>query len=348
MYKISLIIPVYNVEKYIKECLDSAVNQTLKDIEIICVDDCGSDNSVEIIKEYQKNDNRIKILHHKKNSGLAASRNTGMAVATGEYLAFLDSDDYLQLNFLEELYKKAKETGADIVQSTLFFYYEDTNLHKDYLLNNDIRHFNPQKDGKLDVYYNAGMCWNKIFRTTLIKEHNITFPEGLYWEDNPFVIEAAYYANNICYTDKTNYIYRQRAGSIVTLGSYKLHFDLLVTHKGMFGFINSVPMSKKEYLSIFKRFMYRIMLEYGKLRHNKELRKYSKDYCREWKKLFKLCKYKNNLNLYFSDAYLRMSVPLLVSKPLYVIILLLSIVKLFVVLIVRILLNCYKLFVYLR
>ena len=123
--KISIIIPVYNVEKYISQCLDSAINQSLKDIEIIIVDDCGSDNSMDIAKEYAKNDNRIKIIKNKQNQGPFTSRNNAVLAANGEYLVFLDSDDFLDLRACEIAYNATKDGYYDIV--TFGSYYWNNN-----------------------------------------------------------------------------------------------------------------------------------------------------------------------------------------------------------------------------
>ena len=104
MPKISVIIPVYNVEKYLSRCLDSVCSQTFNDIEIICINDCSPDNSAEILQEYAEKDKRIRIINKEKNGGLSAARNSGFAVATGEYIYFLDSDDWIELDFLEKMY----------------------------------------------------------------------------------------------------------------------------------------------------------------------------------------------------------------------------------------------------
>ena len=121
--KISIIIPVYNVEKYISQCLDSAINQSLKDIEIIIVDDCGSDNSMDIAKEYAKNDNRIKIIKNRQNMGLFLTRCEGIKSATGEYILNLDSDDFLDLRACEIAYNAIKDGGGyDIVQFSVYNY----------------------------------------------------------------------------------------------------------------------------------------------------------------------------------------------------------------------------------
>lgn len=93
---ISVIVPIYNVQNYIAECLESIISQTYRDLEIICVDDCGLDNSISIVKKYMKKDDRIKLVHHEENQGLGGARNTGISVANGEYIYFMDSDDKIE------------------------------------------------------------------------------------------------------------------------------------------------------------------------------------------------------------------------------------------------------------
>ena len=120
--KVSIIIPVYNVEKYISQCLDSAINQSLKDIEIIIVDDCGSDKSMDIAKEYAKNDSRIKIIKNSQNQGPFTSRNNAVLAANGEYLVFLDSDDFLDLRACEIAYEASKDGYYDIIKFNAYNY----------------------------------------------------------------------------------------------------------------------------------------------------------------------------------------------------------------------------------
>lgn len=117
MPKVSIIIPVYNVEKYLRECLDSVIQQTLQDIEIICVNDGSTDNSLQILKEYAQNDSRIKIID-KPNSGYGQTMNVGMQNATGEYIGIVEPDDYVELDMFETLYNTANSLGTYIVNST--------------------------------------------------------------------------------------------------------------------------------------------------------------------------------------------------------------------------------------
>ncbi|WP_086243235.1 glycosyltransferase family 2 protein [Campylobacter devanensis] len=135
--KVSIIIPVYNVEKYISQCLDSAINQSLKDIEIIIVDDCGSDKSMDIAQEYAKNDNRIKIIYNKQNQGPFVSRNNAAIKASGEYLLCLDSDDFLDLKACEIAYNATKNGYYDIIKFNAYNYENGNTTIFDKILEND-------------------------------------------------------------------------------------------------------------------------------------------------------------------------------------------------------------------
>ena len=191
--KISIVVPVYNVEKYIRECLDSLVNQTLEDIEIICVNDGSRDSSPQILEEYASKDSRIRVFHQ-ENQGVSAARNFGIKNVTGEYLTFVDSDDWIELNALEILYKTVKERKSDIL---LFSHYNFINnvIYKDLRLDN-IAQIAMDKNIKFDEYYQEffklplGVC-GRLYSTNLIKNNNILFPLNVQCsEDWLFAIEA--------------------------------------------------------------------------------------------------------------------------------------------------------------
>ena len=222
MYKLSVIIPVYNVENYLRECLDSITNQTVKDIEIICIDDGSSDNSPDILKEYQKKDSRIKIIT-KENGGQASARNLGIKEAQGEYIAFIDSDDFIEAEMLEKLYTKAKDDNLDIAMCKIATYDNQTEEIKDnvwYYMLGVFRDFDKDifnhKDTREFTCHIAVTPYNKIYKTTLLKENNILFPEGLIFEDEKFFYDTYLRAKRVSIVDEFLYYYRiNRKGSTV-------------------------------------------------------------------------------------------------------------------------------------
>ena len=165
MPKVSVIIPVNNTEKYITKCLDSVINQTLKDIEIICVNDSSTDNSLSILKEYAKKDNRLKLIDLPQNQGAGDAKNAGLKLVQGEYLGFVDSDDYIDLNYYEELYNKAKENDADIVKSKLLML-EFDGTKKRSNLNSLIK--------EKSKFYFSFEYTSAIYKSSLILDNNIT------------------------------------------------------------------------------------------------------------------------------------------------------------------------------
>ena len=194
--KVSIVIPVYNVEKYLRQCLDSVVNQTLRDIEIICVNDGSKDSSPDILREYAEKDNRIKIID-KANSGYGASMNRGFDLATGEYLGIIESDDYAELNMFESLYEVAKRDDLDVVKSGFFFYYskpEERNVPSPIaspIMCNRI--FAPVTDFKSPMeqaeFFNIKpTIWSAIYRKDFIRSNNIRFNEtpGASYQDSSF------------------------------------------------------------------------------------------------------------------------------------------------------------------
>ena len=143
MPKVSIIVPVYNSGKYLKTCLDSLVNQTLKDIEIIAVDDCSTDNSLLILMDYAKKYHNIKVYHNRENLGQGASRNRGLDIARGEYIGFVDSDDYIRYTMYEDMYKAAVNNSAPLVSVLLLYVMDDIDLKNDVVLRSEPIVYNP-------------------------------------------------------------------------------------------------------------------------------------------------------------------------------------------------------------
>ena len=205
MPKVSIIVPVYNVEDYIKKCLDSLLNQTLKDIEIIIVNDGSKDNSEKIIKEYEKN-NPEKIVYIKKeNGGLSDARNYGLPYAKGEYIAFLDSDDYVELDMYEKMYELAKKENSDMVECD--FYWEYPNKTKV-----DIgEKYSNQKERLQKARV---VAWNKLIKRSILEEAKIRFPKGFRYEDVEFTYKLIPYLNKVSFVKEPFIHYIQRENSI--------------------------------------------------------------------------------------------------------------------------------------
>lgn len=208
--KISIIIPIYNVNKYLRECIDSIINQTLKNIEIICVNDGSTDNSLEIIKEYIY-DNRIIIIN-KNNSGYGDSMNQGLNIASGEYIGIVESDDFIDINMFENLYKLTKKGDIDIIRSNFYLYWEKNKkeaLNFKILKNLYNKIFNPME--LQNIFLVQPSIWAGIYKKLFLIKNNIKFltTPGASYQDTSFFYKTLYKANKIFCTKKAFYFYRQ-------------------------------------------------------------------------------------------------------------------------------------------
>lgn len=196
MAKVSIVIPVYNVQKYLRKCLESVVNQTLQDIEIICVDDGSTDSSGQILDEYASNDSRIKVIH-KTNSGYGNSMNIGFENATGEYIGIIESDDYAELNMFETLYGIAHNNDLDVIKSSFYFYYSvpvEKN-EKFEIVSNVISgvtmkpstYFKSNME-MVELYNIKPSIWSAIYKRDFIRKNKIRFLEtpGASFQDTSF------------------------------------------------------------------------------------------------------------------------------------------------------------------
>ncbi len=202
--KISIIVPVYNVEAYLPKCLDSLINQTLKDIEILAVNDGSTDNSLSILEEYSKKDSRITILN-KTNSGLSDARNYAFDYIKGEYVGFLDSDDYVDLEMFEDMYNAARSSDAEIVEC---------NLHHTYDTFEDTEIGDIITDNKQLIMKGRSVVWNKIYKTSWLLNTGVRFPSGLIYEDVNFYCKIVPFLNKIEYVEGAYVHYVQRGSSI--------------------------------------------------------------------------------------------------------------------------------------
>lgn len=214
MTKLSIIVPVYNVEKYLPKCLESLIKQTLKDIEIICVNDGSIDNSLAILKEFASRDSRIRIIDN-QHQGVAKTRNTGIEQSTGEYIGFVDSDDYIDIDFFEKLYNSATKSNSDIAIASILKHKNFFNIYNAKYTKEEIAITIQDKiklceDKKHFFFY----AWNKIYHSGFIKENNIKFSEGQIYEDVMFAIKALYYSNKIISVYGTKYHYIEHENSL--------------------------------------------------------------------------------------------------------------------------------------
>ena len=217
--EISVIVPAYNVEKYIGECLDSLINQTFGDIEIICVNDGSTDSTPDILNEYASSDSRIRVISQ-KNKGLSGARNTGLRNAEGKYIYFIDSDDYLELDALEKLYNLSGQKDLDMVMFKLINVDDDTKekyqnkyYEMKYLKDFEGKVFS-HEDIPEYVYRIPVSIPGKFFRKELISD--MEFVEGIIFEDNVFFIEALFKAGRVCFLNEYLYYRRIRQDSIIT------------------------------------------------------------------------------------------------------------------------------------
>lgn len=215
MSKISVIIPIYNVEKYLEKCLKSVINQTYKDLEIICVDDCSPDNSNKIVQEYLKKDSRIKLIKREKNGGLSAARNSGLKITTGEYIYFLDSDDWIDLDYLEKMVSAIKENNVDVVLNTKIVKEEERKQNVQFLPNLcpqslENKFLNTQ-DCVWKLVWNV---WAYLWKKSALDKIDAKFPEGYINEDMYFQSIVLSSLDKIYVIRNSSYHYLIRKNSI--------------------------------------------------------------------------------------------------------------------------------------
>lgn len=281
--KISIIVAVYNTEKYVKKCIDSILNQTYKNIELIIIEDKSTDNSKKVLSQYAKN-SKVKIVYNEENKGLAYSRNVGLDTATGDYIGFIDSDDFIQANYYEVLIESLKKAHADIAVCDMKLIYEDTG--------NEIVSSccNGGRD-KLSFINNglAASACNKLFKREIIDSYR--FEVGKINEDIPVVIPAMVYANKIIYVDKVFYNYYQRNTSIQNSTFNEKRFDIFFE----MDLLSKRIKDNKQYKEIMDIVSYQQLFLFFIYVIPKEKRVFKRaGYYREFRKLAKDCNFLSN------------------------------------------------------
>ncbi len=242
MKKVSIIVPVYNVEAYLRTCLDSLVNQTLTDIEVIVVNDGSPDNSDKIVSEYAQKYPDIVKSYKKENGGQGSARNLGLLKAHGEYIAYVDSDDYVKLDMFEKMYHEAKKNKADIVMCTHTIVNEKSRseVEEKMFLKADTALANA-------MFNNAGVC-NKIYKRELLE--GFTFRTKVWYEDIDFVTKVLMKAKKISFIDEGLYYYLYRSGSTMNNNNINKNLDILASFDSILSYLEEHQEYRKYYPEI--------------------------------------------------------------------------------------------------
>lgn len=261
--KVSIIIPVYNTSSYLDKCISSILNQTYNNIEIIIIDDGSTDNSLEILKKYQKIDKRIKVLIQ-ENQGQGVARNYGIDEATGEYICFVDSDDRIDKFMIEKLLKNIIKENSDF--SSCLIAFEDEKKVVRYKKNFNVKNLEGENQVK-DSYFIKNIfpiACNKIFKTNFLKKNNIVFPKVRKNEDMLFIHKVVLYSKKCSFINEVlYYAYRRKESTSrqVSLENIKNTIELLEKDKGNLKQLGKYKKFSKEYKSFYIRAVFNIYLQ---------------------------------------------------------------------------------------
>ena len=304
--KVTVMIPVYNTAKYLRQCLDSVINQTLKEIEIICVNDGSTDNSLHIIEEYAQRDSRITVIN-KRNEGKSIAMNKALAIAKGEYVALVDSDDWIDLNFYEKLYNTAKSQQADIARTTYKYYYSPQKIIDSEL--NAIIEEKAEKKQDLNCNDHSVVVYNAIYRKQMLDDNNICyFDEDIYSvEDIVFTARATICSEKTISVTGTYYYYRQIQGwSLSTINLKKVH-SVLKANERVIDFLNSYEVIiPNDYSDAFIRCITRYNYIFSQAL---KLKEFSKDeqinYIKSFINNYKKCKYPDFIKRNIHEKFIK-------------------------------------------
>ncbi len=250
---VSIVVPIYNVEEYLPRCLDSIANQTFTDIEIICVDDGSPDNSIDILHEYKSRDSRIRIIQQ-ENMGLSGARNTGIKHAIGEYIMFVDSDDYIDLDTVDEMYKRAIEGDLDAVICGVASFNENGYSTESMSNLNEKEILTGYEYLKKD--YRFASCCNKLFKLSKIRKEALFFPEGKLYEDLLFVFKYMMTSKKIGVVKKYFYHYMvKREGSITNTINQRDIEDVFFMVESMIHFLEKEGLGHIKETLVFQEYI---------------------------------------------------------------------------------------------
>ena len=310
MPKISILVPIYNVEKYLAECLESIVKQTLTDIEIICINDGSTDNSLKIIQNFANKDSRIKVVD-KANSGYGASMNLGLSMATGEYIGIVESDDFVKTEMFFDLYQIAQENDADIVKSD---FYEFNSKKNSYRKSGKISRFiaNRVISAKAEpkILKIMPSIWSAIYKREFLNENNICFLEtpNASYQDTSFSFKALSLAKRILFTTNA-YLYYRTDNENSSVKSSKKVFAICDEYAEITRFLNENP-KIKEYANDIK-----LIKEYSAYIWNAKRidNKFLAEFVDKFSDIFKTYFENNELSQFFYKKYSHKEINLLLN-----------------------------------
>lgn len=277
LIKVSVIIPVYNVENYLDRCLKSVLDQTEKNIEILCIDDCSTDNSLNILKNYAKTDERLHIFYNQHNYGQAYSRNIGLDAAKGEYIIFVDSDDYIDNRAIEEMYDTAIKRNLDLLfcDAKIIREYKETQT-------TSLRRFRKavytDESGAVLFHHMVqqqdmfGNVWGVLYRTAFLKENQLRFIKGILHEDVPFIFKATILSRNAGCVNNTYYYYVERNNSTMRSdnieqrleGMLIAYFDMLIFWREHGDYTDEINQSIHNHIENYHKFMISLYSQTGR------------------------------------------------------------------------------------
>lgn len=249
MAEISIVVPVYNVEKYLRRCLESILGQTMRELEIILINDGSTDRSGEICEEYKERDNRIQVIH-KKNGGLSDARNAGARIAASDYVIFLDSDDYIAQDMMETLYTLAKDSGADMSVCGVYNVYGEREIpqyskSEEFICTGEEAFMHILEGKKI-----PGTICNKLIKRQIVQQ--IEFPAGRLYEDAFYTLDLVQRVENVSVTTRPMYYYAHRQDSITTSTFKEADLDIIYAYR------KTLELVKKKYPRLMMQAVFRL------------------------------------------------------------------------------------------
>lgn len=287
MCKISVIVPVYNMEEYLDQCMESILSQTMTDFECLLIDDDSTDRSLEMCNQYAKMDPRVKVVHN-QHSGLGETRNVGLSHASGEYIAFIDSDDIIDIFMLQKMYEELESNGADIVECGFEKFYEDGKKSEEVIPCDGTKELSGKelllKFNDDNAVLHFILC-NKLFRKELFA--GIRFPYGKLLEDEFVVYRIIYKAKKVILMEDCFYKYRQRKGSIINTCSFNRVESFIEFNDQRFEFFEKTHKEKAIYDTLLRVYFVTVFYYYQDIYNLEGYEEYTRRLVEQARKYYK-------------------------------------------------------------